>query len=233
MTGLTSFLTSSIGRKVVMSLTGLFLILFLLIHLLGNLQLLFNDNGEAFNLYAKKMTTDPLIKTVSYLLYASILVHAFQGWALWRKNRAARGAQKYAVNATRGETKNAGLARNMGWLGTIIFVFLLIHLYQFWFQMKIGALSVVTYDGVEVKNLYEVVNLAYTNLGFVVFYVVSMGVIAAHLWHGFESAFQTLGLSVRQYGEVFKYAGMVYSILIPLGFAIIPLMMYLKENGII
>ena len=234
MTGLTSFLTSSIGRKVVMSLTGLFLILFLVIHLVGNLQLLFNDGGEAFNLYAKKMTTDPLIKTVSYLLYASILVHAFQGWALWRKNRSARGNQKYAVNTTRSRADTSGgVAKNMGWLGTIIFVFLLIHLYQFWFKMKIGALDIVTYDGVAVKDLYAVVKLAYANPGFVIFYVVSMVVIGAHLWHGFQSAFQTLGLAVKQYGNIIRYVGMAYSILIPLGFAIIPLVMYLKEIGII
>ena len=87
----TKFLTSSIGRKLVMSLTGLFLIIFLIVHLAGNLQLLYDDGGVQFNLSAEFMTSNPLIKTVSYLLYAFILIHALQGWAIWRKNRQARG----------------------------------------------------------------------------------------------------------------------------------------------
>ncbi len=232
MNWLTNFLTSSIGRKVIMSLTGLFLMLFLVIHLVGNLQLLFDDGGEAFNLYAKKMTSDPLIKSVSYLLYASILLHAIQGWLLWRQNKKARGGQKYAVNVTRGGTKNASIAKNMGWIGTIIFIFILIHLYQFWFKMKIGAVNMATYDGVEVKDLYEIVALAYSNIGFVIFYVVSMAVVGAHLWHGFQSAFQTLGLYLNKYGIIINYVGMIYSILVPIGFAIIPLVMYLKSIGI-
>ena len=83
MSWITNFLTSSIGRKLIMSLTGLFLIQFLLVHLVGNLQLLIDDNGEAFNIYANFMTTNPVIKTVSYLLYAGILLHAIQGLLLW------------------------------------------------------------------------------------------------------------------------------------------------------
>ncbi|HKK79979.1 MAG TPA: hypothetical protein VJ933_10135, partial [Phaeodactylibacter sp.] len=117
----TNFLTSSIGQKVVMSLTGLFLIVFLVVHLTGNLQLLADDGGKAFNLYAEFMTTNPLIKTVSYLLYAGILLHAFQGWAIWRKNRKARGPHHYAVKVNRVAGTNGFAASNMAWLGTIIF----------------------------------------------------------------------------------------------------------------
>ena len=210
-----------------MSLTGLFLIVFLLIHLIGNLQLLYADSGEAFNLYAKFMTTNPLIKTVSYLLYAFILIHAIQGWLLWRKNKQARGSQGYAVKVTKTVGTNRFASVNMGWLGTIIFVFLLIHLYQFWLQMKLDKLPMASYDGVEVKDLYIIVSQAYQNIGFVIFYVVSMVVVALHLYHGFQSAFQTLGLNHRKYTPLIKGTGVVYSIAIPLGFAIIPLYMYL------
>ncbi len=210
-----------------MSLTGLFLIVFLLIHLIGNLQLLYADSGEAFNLYAKFMTTNPLIKTVSYLLYAFILIHAIQGWLLWRKNKQARGSQGYAVKVTKTVGTNRFASVNMGWLGTIIFVFLLIHLYQFWLQMKLDKLPMASYDGVEVKDLYIIVSQAYQNIGFVIFYVVSMVVVALHLYHGFQSAFQTLGLNHRKYTPLIKGIGVVYSIAIPLGFAIIPLYMYL------
>ncbi|MCB9295013.1 MAG: succinate dehydrogenase cytochrome b subunit [Lewinellaceae bacterium] len=227
MSWFSNFLTSSIGRKVVMSLTGLFLIVFLLIHLVGNLQLLYDDSGEKFNLYAKFMTTNPLIKTVSYLLYASILIHAIQGWLLWSKNRKARGQQGYAVKTTRSTGTNSFAASNMGWLGTIIFVFIAIHLYQFWLQMKLGNLPMANYDGEQVKDLYAIVSAAYENLGFVIFYVLSMVVIAFHLLHGFQSAFQTLGINHQKYTPFIKGLGKVYSILIPLGFAIIPVYMYL------
>ncbi len=226
MSWFSDFLTSSIGRKVVMSLTGLFLIVFLLVHLAGNLQLLYHDGGEKFNLYAKFMTTNPLIKTVSYLLYASILIHAIQGWLLWRKNRQARGPQRYAVKVTKAVGTNSFAAGNMGWLGTVIFVFLLIHLYQFWLQMKLGKLDMANYGGQEAKDLYAIVSLAYKNPVYVVFYVLSMAVIALHLLHGFQSAFQTLGLNHEKYTPLVKGAGKLYAILIPLGFAIIPVYMY-------
>ena len=222
------FLTSSLGRKLIMSLTGLFLILFLVVHLVGNLQLLIDDEGRQFNIYAKFMTTNPLIKTVSYLLYFFILLHAFQGWAIWRQNRAARGNQRYAVQKVRATNTNAGFAKNMGWLGTIIFIFLLVHLYQFWLQMKLGNLPMAEYDGESYKNLYVPVYEAYTNVGYVIFYVVSMVIIAMHLWHGFQSAFQTLGLNHKKYTPFIQFLGKAYSFLIPLGFAIIPIVFYLK-----
>lgn len=221
------FLTSSVGQKFIMSLTGLFLIVFLVVHLLGNLQLLIDDNGESFNLYAKFMTSNPVIKTVSYTLYAFILLHAFQGIALWRKNRAARGPQGYAVHKLRGTATNAKIASRMGWIGMVIFIFLIIHLYQFWFQMKIGALPPVEYDGVKVANLFLPVEAAYSNIGFVIFYVVCMYVLGAHLWHGFQSAFQTLGLNHKKYTPFIQGLGKVYAVVVPLGFAIIPVFFYL------
>ncbi|HMQ61549.1 MAG TPA: succinate dehydrogenase cytochrome b subunit [Flavilitoribacter sp.] len=223
------FLTSSIGRKVIMSLTGIFLILFLIVHLLGNLQLLHDDGGKAFNLYAKFMTTNPLVKTISYLLYLSILIHAVQGWAIWRKNRSARGAG-YAVKVTRAVNTNARAASNMGWLGTVIFIFILIHLYQFWLQMKLNNLPMAEYDGKTAKDLYAIVAVAYQNLGYVVFYVVSMAVIAFHLAHGFQSAFQTLGLNHKKYTPAIQFLGRVYAIAVPALFALIPVYMYLFMN---
>lgn len=223
------FLTSSIGKKVVMSLTGLFLIIFLVVHLAGNLQLLIDDQGRQFNLYAKFMTTNPLIKTISYLLYAFILIHAIQGWLLWKQNRSARGSQRYAVHVIRGAVGQAPrVASRMGWIGTVIFIFLLVHLYQFWLQMKLDLLPYVEYEGETVKNLYEPVRAAFTDLGFVVFYVISMVVIAAHLWHGFQSSFQTLGINHQKYTPLIRFVGKAYAILIPLGFALIPIIFYLR-----
>ncbi len=222
-----SFLSSSIGKKIIMSLTGLFLILFLLIHLIGNLQLLLNDGGEQFNIYAKMMTTNPLIKGVSYFNYFFILLHAFMGISMWLKNRGARNT-RYAVSNS---TASSVSSRNMAWLGIIIFVFILIHMWQFWFQMKFGALDLVVYDAYPdgVKNLYLPVAYAFKQWYFVLFYVFSMVIIGYHLNHGFQSAFQSLGLNHKKYTPAIKTIGLAYSILIPLGFAIIPLVFFFMK----
>lgn len=222
----TQFLTSSIGRKLVMSLTGLFMILFLVVHLAGNLQLLMDDGGKKFNLYAKFMTTFGPIKVISYILYIFILIHAFQGWLLWRKNKLSRGGKGYAVKVTRTVKTNAFASANMGWLGTVIFLFLLIHMYQFWLQMHLDHLPMVEYDGDTVKDLYTIVSQAYANPGYVAFYVISMIIIAYHLLHGFQSAFQTLGLNHRKYTPFIRLVGKLYAIAVPLGFAVIPVYMY-------
>ncbi len=216
-----SFLNSSIGQKIIMSLTGLFLISFLAIHLLGNLQLLYNDGGQSFNLYAKFMTTNPLIKTVSFLLYGSILLHAFQGIRLWLTNKAAKGS-KYAVAST---STSSASSRNMAWFGIIIAVFLVLHLFQFWFKMKIGATEMIQYEGYdyEVQDLYKLVAESFSNWFYVIVYVISMIVVGLHLHHGFESAFQSLGLNHKKYTPMIKGLGLLISIGLGLGFAIIPI----------
>jgi succinate dehydrogenase / fumarate reductase, cytochrome b subunit len=225
-----AFLTSSIGKKVLMALTGLFLISFLPIHLLGNLYLMKSDGGRDFNLYAEFMTHNKIIKTISYTLYLSILLHAIQGLLLWAQNAKARD-QKYAVKVTRAVGTNARAATRMGWIGTIVLVFILIHLYQFWLQMKLGNVPMASYGGEVIKDLYTPVSVAFTNPLFVAFYVLSMLVIAFHLWHGFQSAFQTLGLNHSKYTPFIRALGQVYSIVIPAGFAIIPIYMYGNALG--
>lgn len=225
------FLTSSIGKKLIMALTGLFLISFLAVHLAGNLLLITTEvgDGQSFNEYAYFMTHNPIIKTTSYGLYFFILLHAVQGIALWMKNRAARGPQGYTVKANR--TAGASKASfRMGALGTVILIFILLHMAQFWLQMKMGNTELIAYEGGEpVKDLYVLVSAAYTNPLFVVGYVVAMIAIAFHLFHGFESAFQTLGLSHKKWTPLVKLVGRTYSIIVPLGFAIIPILMYLRQ----
>ncbi|MBC6993663.1 succinate dehydrogenase cytochrome b subunit [Neolewinella lacunae] len=226
------FITSSIGKKVVMALTGLFLISFLAVHLAGNVQLMFGDGGQAFNEYAYFMTHNPVIKFTSYGLYAFILLHAIQGLILWNQNRLARGSQGYAVKRDRLATAPKS-SLYMGSLGMVILIFIIIHMVQFWAQMKFtGNVAEVTYPGAEyaVKDLYTLVYTAFTNIWFVIFYVISMVFIAFHLFHGFESAFQTLGLNHKKWTPLIKFVGRAYSILVPLGFAIIPLYVYFYLN---
>jgi succinate dehydrogenase / fumarate reductase cytochrome b subunit len=217
-------LTSSLGRKLVMSLTGLFLVLFLLVHLAGNLQLLLDDGGQQFNLYAAFMSKNPLIKTISIALYLFIILHAVQGMLIWRQNRHARGT-RYRVHTTK-TTSFAG--RNMAGLGVVIFVFILIHMWQFWYKMKFGELEMVTYAGesAAVQNLYAPVEVAFGRWYFVLFYVLSMLVVAFHLDHGIDSAFRTLGLAHKRIFPVVKFLGKVFSWVVPIAFAIIPAYFY-------
>ncbi|NNE27336.1 MAG: succinate dehydrogenase cytochrome b subunit [Saprospiraceae bacterium] len=222
MTWLTKFLTSSIGKKLVMSLTGLFLILFLVVHLVGNLQLLKDDGGEAFNVYAYFMTHNPLIKTASYGLYFFILLHTVQGIILAITNRKAKGS-KYAVSTN---SNGSWMSKNMALLGTLIFAFICIHMGDFWYKMKFtDQLALVKYDSfdVQVKDLYGRVVLAFEQTWIVVVYIIGMIVLALHLLHGFQSAFTTLGLRHKKYTPIINAIGIIYSILIPLGFAIIPI----------
>lgn len=224
MTWFTEFLSSTLGKKLIMSLTGLFIILFLVVHLAGNLQLLHDDEGRAFNLYAAFMTSNPLIKTVSYVNYTLILVHVIWAIRLGRLNKSARGSVGYTVN----KNSSHWTSRNMFVLGSLIFIFLVFHLRGFWAEMHWGGISTANYDGKEVKDLYAVVEAAYNQLWYVGIYVVSMAILGFHLWHGFASAFQTLGLNHLKYNGVISFIGKVFAIVVPALFAWIPIAMYLK-----
>ncbi len=135
MNSLFKFLDSSIGRKVIMSLTGLFLCSFLIIHVSGNLQLFNSDEGLAFNQYTVFMTTFLPIKIISYLLYASILLHVWNGLRLSLKNQKARPVGYKAMKDPRSAT---WASKNMGILGTIVLVFLVTHMANFWYEYKFG-----------------------------------------------------------------------------------------------
>lgn len=219
----TNLFSSSLGKKLLMALTGLFLILFLVVHLIGNLQLLKTDGGHAFNVYAKFMTSNPLIKIVSYGNYACILAHVFVALFLTMRNKSARGSEGYAVS----KNSSTWTSRNMGILGTLILIFLVIHLQGFWYRMHWGPITTQMVDGAEVKDLYAVVAFAYESPMWVFIYVVSMIVLAFHLWHGFASAFQTLGLKHLKYNAAITFVGRAFAIIVPALFALIPIWMYL------
>ena len=230
MSWLTKFLTSSIGRKLIMSLTGLFLILFLVVHLAGNLQLLIDDGGNAFNGYAYMMTHNPLIKVIAYGNYFFILLHAVQGIMLALANRQAKGS-KYAVNTN--ETASWA-SKNMALLGTLIFAFICIHMGDFWFKMHFtDQLAMVSVEGMDqqVKDLYTQVTTSFSIWWLVVIYLVGLLALAFHLWHGFQSAFQTLGLNHRKYTPLIQSIGKIFSIVVPAGFAILPIVYFGDSMG--
>jgi succinate dehydrogenase / fumarate reductase, cytochrome b subunit len=135
--------SSSLGKKLIMSLTGLFLCIFLVVHLIGNIQLFKDDGGQAFNAYSYFMTHFPPIKIVSYILYLSIIVHAVYALIVTRDNSKARPVG-YAYY--KGSANSPWTSRNMGILGTIILVFLVVHMSNFWAQYHWGDLPYAKYE---------------------------------------------------------------------------------------
>lgn len=232
-------LTSSLAKKYWMALTGLFLCLFLVGHLVGNLQLLMPFGKEAamqFNAYAKFMTSNPLIKIMSYLTYFSILFHAIDGFLLVAQNRKARPVKYQMYDPSKNSKPSS---RYMAILGTIILIFIVTHMVNFWARMHFSDMPVMIDDnGEKMNDLYGVV-LAFfrhPDYGMVaaILYAVSMAFLAFHLSHGFQSAFQSLGVNHRKYTPLIKKAGMAFSILVPLLFAIIPIYIHfiMDDNGL-
>ena len=210
-----SFFTSSLGKKLIMALTGLFLIIFLLIHLTGNSMLLLNDDGEAFTGFVVFMETNPLIKVSAYILYLGFIIHILQGISVWLANRKAKGGS-YAVVTT----ANASIfSKYMFWFGMVILIFLIIHLSDFWLGLK------VTHEFGD-EELYSKLIDKFHNPVFLVIYELGMIALFMHLRHGFQSAFQTLGLNDKKWTPIVKCLGNIYSIIVPLGFFIIPLYVY-------
>lgn len=217
-----ALLKSSLAKKYWMALTGLFLSFFLIIHLIGNLPLLFDGTQDSFNEYSQFMTSFPLIKVVSYVLYASIIFHTVDGIMLAVQNKKAR-PQKYAMNKP--STNSSWASRNMALLGMIILAFIIIHMRSFWFEYKFGSVPEVN----GLKDLYTITIRAFETWWYSAFYVVCMIALAFHLSHGFQSAFQSMGLSHPRYTPIIKKIGAGFAIVFPMAFAIIPIVVYIKS----
>ncbi len=226
------FFTSSVGRKFVMGLTGLFLITFLIIHVSINACIFAdlpifneNDNGSVFNRAAHFMGSTILIRIMEVGLFAGIILHIVQGYMLELKNRSARSVG-YAVNL--GERGSKWYSRSMGLLGTIILLFLVIHISHFWVKARIThALEPVTYNGVEMHNMFEEMKVVFSQPWVVILYVLGCISLAYHLAHGFQSAFRTVGVHNRKYNQLLTSLGYGFSIIVSLVFALMPVAMYL------
>ena len=229
------FFTSSIGKKLIMGLTGIFLISFLIVHCGLNAMIYFNDNGETFNHWAHFMGSNLIIRVMEIGLFAGILLHILQGLILWAQNNRARPV-KYAMN--KGAANSKWYSRSMGLLGTLILLFLILHLYHFWTPSRFGGMAGIhslmpitlsDYNNQQVHDLYaEMLIIFQNNLWVVIVYVLGVASLFWHLLHGFQSAFQTLGLNHKRYTPIIKAIGIVYSVIICLLFASMPVSMYLQ-----
>jgi succinate dehydrogenase / fumarate reductase cytochrome b subunit len=230
---MSGFFNSSIGKKFVMGVSGIFLVMFLLVHLLLNSFLLLNDGGEMFNAGAHFMATNPIIKVIEPVLAIGFIIHICWGVMLTLQNRKARGNSRYASgNKTKGVS---WASKNMFILGLMLLAFLVLHLAHFWMKMKgfdeseLLTHQTITIAGVPtvVENAYALVNYQFSQLWIVAVYVVAGICLGLHLSHGVWSGFQTIGLNNRIWLSRFKAVAAVLAFVAGAGFAVIAVAQYL------
>ena len=204
------FFNSSIGKKIVMAITGILLVLYLVIHLAGNLTLYWGE--KAFTSYAGVLEViKPLIRIIEVILALIFIFHIINGVRVWWGNKTAK-PKDYAVNA---KSKNSTLfSRTMIHSGVIVLIFLILHLVTIWYPYNAGSGEV---------NLYEIVSGRFMSPLYSWFYVLAMILLGFHLNHGFQSAFQTLGWNHKKYFSLVQAIGTIYSILTAVGFASLPI----------
>ena len=215
--------SSSLGKKSLMALTGLFLCSFLIIHFLGNIALF--TNPVQFNEYTRFMSSNPIIRVMEIVLVLGFLTHIIDAIILSRANKKAQPV-KYAMN----KNKSSWYSRNMGLTGSVIFVFLILHLQSFWYEYKFGDVATITYDQTEIKNMYLIVTTAFKEWWYSGIYILAVILLGTHLNHGFQSAFQSIGLRHKKYTPTIKMLGTVFSIFITLGFISFPIYFFIFQR---
>ncbi|MDR0668253.1 MAG: succinate dehydrogenase cytochrome b subunit [Prevotellaceae bacterium] len=209
-----NFFTSSIGKKLIMSISGFFLMVFLLVHLAANLASLFGE--EAYNAICHFMDTSVFIQIMVPVLASGFIIHMLFGLYLTLANRLARGAQHYAVG-NKGRA-SSWASRNMFVIGLIILGFLGLHLTHFWAKMQLQH-----FMGQEGENAYLLVTTLFGNPLYAVLYIGWIWVLWLHLSHGFWSAFQTIGVNNSKWLPRLQFLAKIYATVIAVGFTIIPL----------
>ncbi|MEI7472833.1 MAG: succinate dehydrogenase cytochrome b subunit [Chitinophagaceae bacterium] len=211
---------SSLGKKFIMGLTGLFLISFLIVHVGVNACIFVNDQGEAYNTAAHFMSHNWILRIVEIGLFAGLLVHILQGLLLWKQNSGARPIN-YKVSAANENSR--WYSRSMGLLGTLLLFFLVIHISKFFIDTKIAL-----YSGDQPHNLFEEMKEEFSKWWVVVIYLIGVISLFWHLLHGFQSAFQTFGINHKKYTPIIKSIGIFYCVVVCLLFALMPIAFYLK-----
>jgi len=207
-----------------MAIAGLFLVVFLLVHLGINLFLLpiAENHKEMFAEAAHFMGTNWIVKVFELVLIGTFLLHMLLGIILYFQNRMARG-QGYKVSS---KSTTSFMSRYIIWTGLVIFMFLGLHFYHFYF-IKIGLVEAPIAANIlhpQEEHFYELAVYMFSNdMLYSIIYMFAFVVLGIHLNHAFQSAFQSLGINHKKYTPAIKVIGKVYSVVIPLGYIIIPL----------
>ena len=223
---------SSITKKLIMSISGLFLIVFLLLHMTINcfsvIDTFAGSYGAADGLFQKgcDFMALPIVTIMVPVLAAGFFVHIIYAFILSYGNYKARGTQRYAVaNKTKAES---WAAKNMLILGVVVLGIVAFHLNHFWAKMQL-----LEFQGHHAENPYMLLNATFQNVAWVVVYIVWFVALGLHLCHGFWSAFQSMGLSNKNWEKRLLYVGYVVVAIIVLGFAAVAVNAYLHANGLL
>ena len=227
------FFTSAVGRKIVMALTGIFLVTFLIVHVGLNACIFADwvdtsDNGEMFNKAAHFMGSTIVTRLLEIVLFAGFILHIIQGYVVEAKNRARRGHGYQIALGSRGST---WMSRSMAILGTLIFLYLIMHVAQFWVPSRITkSLEEVSYDGgrTQIHNLFLKMYEVFQSPVVVVLYLVGVAALGFHLLHGFHSAFRSMGVHNKKYLSLLKGLGYGFTAIVCIMFALMPISMYLN-----
>lgn len=220
---MSAFLQSSIGKKIMMALSALFLLLFLLQHLIINFTSVVSEH--TFNEVSHFMGTNLLIQfLLQPILIAGVVFHFVMGFVLELKNRAARTTRyaRYLGNAS-----SSWVSRNMLLTGLVILAFLTLHFIDFWLPelnykyIQINPENPMRYYPELTEKFHSPLRVGVYSLSFVL--------LSLHLWHGFTSAFQSVGFNNR-YSPALKKIGRAYAILVPLGFIFIALFHHFNSH---
>ena len=220
---------SSIGKKLVMGFTGIFLILFLIVHVGLNACIWAMDGGEIFNKAAHFMGSMIVPRVLEIGLFLGFFLHIIQGYLLTAQNKSKRSV---GYDVDYGNKGSKWYSRSMGILGSLILLFLVMHIYHFWTPSRLGGwwniheLGPVTYDGKEYHDLYNEMRIIFQSPWVVVLYVGACISLAYHLAHGFQSAFRTIGVHNNRYMKMIKALGYGFAIIVPLAFAMMPVSFY-------
>lgn len=193
-------------------------------------MIFFNDGGKTFNLAAHFMGTNVIIRFMEIVLFAGIILHIVQAYMLFVANRKARPIG-YAVNNP--SANSTWYSRSMTLLGTLLLMFLIIHINHFWKESRMGGMIGIdqipetSADGKMVLNLFGEMQSTFQNPIIVVIYILGVISLCWHLIHGFQSAFQTLGINQKKYTPLIKAAGVCFSLLISIIFIMMPISIYM------
>ena len=222
--------SNSVGHKLVMAITGLFLILFLLVHLAMNLTLVMNDvflfghqwgEGELYNTAAHFMISTPLIRLMEPLLAAGFIFHIVYATLITLRNRRHRPVS-YAVRA--GNHLSSWSSKNMYILGFALLLFLGLHIWNFFYRFRYTTMPETVINGVTMDDSFTVVAALFNgSVIYCIIYMLAGLVLALHLSHGFWSAFQTVGWNNLKWIPRLRIISIVFAVLVGVGFAIIPL----------
>jgi succinate dehydrogenase / fumarate reductase, cytochrome b subunit len=235
MSSFISTLNTTVGRKYLMGITGLGMIGFAVLHLVGNLTLLIPDGGFAFNSYAVFLHSAGELTYLMELGLAGLFgTHLVLSWFIWWENRKGK-PQKYAVQASaRGVSRKNMSSTNMIWTGAVLGLFLVLHVSFFRFGAHWSIAEATTAELIEMAKIHPhapdlagYVITAFQQLPVAAFYMVVMCLLFWHLRHGFWSAFQSLGVLAPRFERQLRITGWVLAVLLGIGFLFLPLWIHL------